>query len=180
VRSRFCWRCGRPLDAVPPTTCAACGEVHYVNPKPCGNAVVIHGDRALLVLRARDPDAGAWTVPGGFCEDGEHPRAAAERELTEETGLRGRAVAFLGIWMDRYGPPAPDGLVITTAVAGYLVALADPGATPAPDPAEAAEVRWWPLGALPAPLAFPDHVPAMLTAGAAASHAPRPTPMYDV
>jgi 8-oxo-dGTP diphosphatase len=167
VSGRFCWRCGRPLAAVPPTTCAACGEVHYVNPKPCGNAVVVHDGRVLLVLRARDPDAGAWTVPGGFCEGDEHPRVAAERELAEETGVRGRAVAYLGTWMDRYGEPAPDGLTITTAVSGYLVAPDDPDAALVAEPAEALEVRWWDVWSLPSPLAFQAHVPAMITAGVA-------------
>lgn len=163
---RHCWRCAAVLPGVPPTTCAVCGEVHYVNPKPCGNAVVIDGDRVLLVLRARDPDAGAWTVPGGFCEADEHPRAACERELLEETGLRGRAVAYLGAWMDVYGNAAEDGLGITTVVSGYLCRLEDLGAPPRPDPAESQEVRWFPLDALPAPLAFPAHVPAMIAAGA--------------
>jgi ADP-ribose pyrophosphatase YjhB (NUDIX family) len=149
---------------VPPTTCAACGEIHYVNPKPCGNAVVVHAGRVLLLRRALDPDAGRWTVPGGFCEAGEHPRAAAERELSEETGLPGRAVAYLGTWMDRYGPPALDGLEIHTAVSGYLAELADPSAPPAPDPSEALEARWFELTALPEAIAFPAHVPAMITA----------------
>lgn len=163
---RHCWRCAAVLPDVPPTTCAVCGEVHYVNPKPCGNAVVIDADRVLLALRARDPDAGAWTVPGGFCEAAEHPRAACERELLEETGLRGRAVAYLGAWMDVYGEAADDGLGITTVVSGYLCRLEDPSAPPRHDPAESREVRWFPLGALPAPLAFPAHVPAMIAAGA--------------
>ncbi|HET9125359.1 MAG TPA: NUDIX domain-containing protein, partial [Solirubrobacteraceae bacterium] len=74
---------------MPPTACVVCGEVHYANPKPCGNAVVIDEDRVLLLLRVREPAAGAWTVPGGFCEAAEHPRAACERELWEETGVRG-------------------------------------------------------------------------------------------
>ncbi len=155
------------LDAIPPTTCPACGEVHYANPKPCGNAVVVDADRVLLVLRAREPDAGAWTIPGGFCEGDEHPRAAAERELYEETGVRGRALAYLGTWMDHYGPPADDGLRITTAVSGYLVGCDDPGTVLVPEPEEALEVRWWDLDRLPAPLAFPAHVPAMIRAGAA-------------
>lgn len=164
---RHCWRCAAALPGVPPTTCAICGEIHYVNPKPCGNAVVIERGRVLLALRARDPDAGAWTVPGGFCEAHEHPRAACERELLEETGLRGRAVAYLGAWTDGYGAPAEDGLAITTVVSGYLCRLEDPDASPRPDPAEAREVRWFPLEMLPAPLAFPRHVPAMIAAGTA-------------
>jgi len=150
---------------VPPTTCVVCGEVHYVNPKPCANAVVIDGDRVLLALRARPPDEGAWIVPGGFCEAGEHPRAACERELLEETGLRGRAVAYLGAWMDVYGEAA-DGMPIQTVVSGYLCRLDDPQAPPAPDPAEVRELGWFALGSLPAPLAFPAHVPAMISAGA--------------
>ena len=164
--ARYCWRCATRLDAVPPTTCAACGEVHYLNPKPCGNTVVVRHDRTrpevLLLLRARDPEAHAWTVPGGFCEDGEHPMRAAERELREETGLCGRATAYIGTWMDRYGPPDPDGLFIHTAVSGYLAELSDPDAEPRPDPAEALEVGWFAFDALPGALAFPRHVPQML------------------
>ena len=162
---RYCWRCAAVLPAVPPTTCLVCGEVHYVNPKPCGNAVVVDGDRVLLLLRAREPSADAWTVPGGFCEADEHPRAACERELLEETGLRGRAVAYLGAWMDVYGEPAQDGLQIQTVVSGYLCRLADPGAAPRPEPSEVHAVRWFPLAALPAPIAFP-HITAMIAAGA--------------
>jgi ADP-ribose pyrophosphatase YjhB (NUDIX family) len=33
---------------------------------------------------------GWWTLPGGGVEFGEHPEAAALRELDEETGLKGR------------------------------------------------------------------------------------------
>ncbi len=51
-------------------------------------------------------------------------------------------------------------------VSGYLCRLEDPRATPRPDPAETRDVRWFPLDALPTPLAFPAHVPAMISAGA--------------
>ena len=166
MTGRHCWRCRALLGAVPPTTCATCGEVHYANPKPCGNAVVIDSGRLLMLLRARAPAAGAWTIPGGFCEAAEHPRHAAERELGEETGLRGRAIAYLGTWMDTYGPPAPDGLQIHTAVSGYLAELSDPLAAPTPQPGEALEVGWFELAALPDVIAFPAHVPAMIAAAA--------------
>jgi predicted NUDIX family NTP pyrophosphohydrolase len=32
-------------------------------------------------------DAGAWTIPKGLINDGEHPMGAARREFAEETGL---------------------------------------------------------------------------------------------
>jgi ADP-ribose pyrophosphatase YjhB (NUDIX family) len=177
---RHCWRCAAVLPGVPPVTCARCGEVHYVNPRPCGCAVVVHDGAVLLLLRARDPEAGRWTLPGGFCEQDEHPMLATERELTEEVGLTGRATAYLGTWMDVYGPPADDGLVIHTAVSGYLVALEDPGARPRPDPAEAREVRWFALGALPRALAFPAHIRPMIAAASDLLASGRPdAPMPD-
>lgn len=176
--TRYCWRCAAPLPAVPPVTCVTCGEVHYANPKPCGNAVAIDSGRVLMLLRARDPDAGTWTIPGGFCEADEHPMRAAERELSEETGLRGRASAYLGTWMDRYGEQA-DGLMIHTAVSGYLVELDDPRATPVPEPGEALEVGWFALDDLPSPLAFPAHIPPMLAVGIAVARGGVRQPLYD-
>lgn len=49
--------------------------------------LVLRGDQVLLVQRARPPQAGLWALPGGAVRLGESLRAAAEREVREETGV---------------------------------------------------------------------------------------------
>jgi len=67
----------------------------YPRPSLTADVVVFAFDpavgdlRALFIERKRDPFAGAWALPGGFCDPGETVGAAAARELEEETGLRG-------------------------------------------------------------------------------------------
>lgn len=164
VPGRYCWRCATPLPRRPPVKCSRCGEEHYANPKPCGEAVVIDDGCVLLVQRANEPWQGCWDVPGGFCEGDEHPRDAARRELREEVGLAAEPVSYLGTWIDVYGDPAPDGLQDHTANSAYIMRLVQGGPARAkPDGNEILDARWIPLDRPPSmPLAFPDHLEAVL------------------
>ena len=66
-----------------------------VRPVLAALAVLVDGDRVLLVRRRNEPDAGLWGYPGGRVEPGETVFAAAERELAEETGVEAEAREFL-------------------------------------------------------------------------------------
>lgn len=50
-------------------------------------AVVVRGDRALIIKRGHEPRKGEWSLPGGIVELGESLIEAAKREVKEETGL---------------------------------------------------------------------------------------------
>lgn len=50
-------------------------------------AVVFKEDKVLLVLRGKPPAEKQWAIPGGCVELGETLQEAAEREITEETGI---------------------------------------------------------------------------------------------
>ncbi len=49
--------------------------------------VLLKPGAVLLVRRAKPPNAGSWSLPGGAQELGEPAEQAARRELLEETGL---------------------------------------------------------------------------------------------
>jgi 8-oxo-dGTP diphosphatase len=50
-------------------------------------AVIVQGDRVLLVRRGNEPLRDQWSIPGGVLELGETLRQGAAREAREETGL---------------------------------------------------------------------------------------------
>jgi 8-oxo-dGTP diphosphatase len=147
----YCSHCGARLDEEPPTTCRACGTSHWLNPKPCGGALLVSDGKLLLARRAIEPWRGCWDIPGGFCDQREHPRDAAERELFEETGLRGRATRLVGMWIDDYA----DGQVCLNVY--YECELAGP-LEPDLSSDEISELGWFAPDELPLDeISFPEH-----------------------
>jgi len=71
---------------------------------PCVGAIVRDGaGRLLLIKRGHDPEAGAWSLPGGRIEPGESDAQALVREMREETGLLVRPGPLIGA-VQRPGP----------------------------------------------------------------------------
>ena len=61
-------------------------------------AIIVEGDRVLLVERGREPQRGRWSVPGGLVEAGEHLKEAVRREVREETGLEVEPLAMVEVF----------------------------------------------------------------------------------
>ena len=93
---KFCSACGAERiefripegDTLPRNVCAACGAIHYQNPKVVVGCLPELGDKVLLCLRAIEPRRGLWTLPAGFLENGETLTAGAVRETLEEANAR--------------------------------------------------------------------------------------------
>lgn len=135
----------------------------YPRPMLTADCVVFNPCReVLLVRRGNEPFRGCWALPGGFMEMDETIEHCAVRELQEETGLdvAESELRLVGV----YSTPGrdPRGRTVTAAYALHV-----PAGTRAAAGDDAAEVRWWPLAALP-PLAF-DHAQIIADASAPAS-----------
>jgi ADP-ribose pyrophosphatase YjhB (NUDIX family) len=99
---KFCPRCGTFLTEEQHSgklrpTCPSCDWVYFPDPKVAVAVLLKRGDQVLLVQRMFDPQKGYWTLPSGFVDAGEDPKAAAERECLEETGLVIRVLHLLDV-----------------------------------------------------------------------------------
>ncbi|KQS72925.1 DNA mismatch repair protein MutT [Rhizobium sp. Leaf371] len=112
----------------------------------CGLAI-LRDNRILLCRRLKAPERGHWTITGGKVDMMEDSRSAARREGIEESGLViGDAIDFLCVseqvleedrqhWISL--------IYVTSDTQG------DPQET---EPDKLADIGWYDLDALPAPL----------------------------
>ena len=65
-----------------------CGRSWYRNSTPAVGAAIVRDGRALVAVRAGEPEKGRLDLPGGFLEVGEHPADGLVREAEEELGVK--------------------------------------------------------------------------------------------
>ncbi len=126
----YCLRCGSKLErlerfgAVRPT-CPNCDWVFFADPKVAAAALIENQGQVLLVRRANDPQRGLWTLPAGFIDAGEDPRAAVERECQEETGFLVEVTDLLDVISGQEHPRGAHILIVYHAriISGQM----DPG-----------------------------------------------------
>lgn len=105
----FCQHCGvgvenREIDGINREVCPACGTIYYRQWKVSAGVRVVKDGELLLVKRGIEPWQGSWHMPAGYVEIDEEPRAAAEREAREETGLIVRADRLVDCYLDTSDP----------------------------------------------------------------------------
>ncbi len=82
--------------------CQACGFRYYQNSAAAVVGVVEHQGRLVLARRARAPQQGLWSMPGGFVNDRESLEEAMVREAREEIGVEVKIVGYLGSTWNEY------------------------------------------------------------------------------
>jgi len=120
-------------------------------PRAGVGAVVLDGDRVLLVRRGLPPSKGKWSIPGGLIHLGERLEAAVVREVEEECGLSVRLVGLCGVidrvtMAERPRPGDPPPVRYHYVIIDY-VAIPIGGSVRAGS--DAADARWVPIAELP-------------------------------
>jgi 8-oxo-dGTP diphosphatase len=112
----------------------------------CGVAI-LRDRKLLLIRRARPPEAGCWSLPGGKVELWERTEEAARREIAEELGIKLGALNLLCV-VDYLAPDEREHWVSPAFQANEFE-----GEPALLEPEKHTDLGWFTLDALPGPLA---------------------------
>jgi 8-oxo-dGTP pyrophosphatase MutT (NUDIX family) len=118
----------------------------------------LRGQWMIAAIRPAGRPQGLWALPKGNIGEGEDPAAAAVREVTEETGARGKVDRKLGdvryVYTQSWGKER--GTRIFKVVSFYLLRYSGGRLGDLSDEFahEVAEARWLPLAEAPQLLAY--------------------------
>lgn len=125
-------------------SCARACEAGHIT----ASAVVLDAD-AEHVLLTLHPRVGRWVQLGGHCEPGDVTLAdAALREAREESGMDGLIIGSSPVHLDVH--PITCSLGLPTRHFDVRFAVRAPRDGEPVRSEESDDLRWWPVGALPA------------------------------
>jgi ADP-ribose pyrophosphatase YjhB (NUDIX family) len=101
-------------------------------------AIILDGDRVLLVERGNEPLKGVWSIPGGALEKGESLEEGVRRETREELGLEVEVGELVELF-ERITRDARGRVEYHFVLADYLCTVTG-GTLRASD--DAADARW--------------------------------------
>lgn len=138
--SRFCGRCGHPLDdhhSEIARRCPSCDRLFYPRISPA-IIVLVRKEGKILLARHAARNQDVFSCIAGFLEHGESLEECVAREVREEVGISVKNIVYVGSqsW------PYPD---------QHMVAFYADWASGeiSPDHAEIAEARWFDPDNLP-------------------------------
>jgi 8-oxo-dGTP diphosphatase len=112
----------------------------------CGAAIRDVTGRLLLIQRLREPEAGAWGLPGGKIDFGEPATVTARREIAEELGIE---IEILGLACIAETIDKGDGRHWIAPVYEARITSGEPKIL---EPEKHGGWGWFDPGALPSPL----------------------------
>jgi len=124
-------------------------DLGYLTPLSVADTAVIDPEGKILLIRRADD--GSWAMPGGACDTGETPAAAAARETWEESGYQVEITRLLGVF---------DSRLVGTQSSRHLYHLlfaAAPVAGEAKTSNETSEVGWFSWESIPWGELSPGH-----------------------